>query len=63
MLKSVVFGDFSAYYIRDVRELRVERSDDYTFNQDLVMFRALLRTDGDLVDATGAIKHYVGNAA
>ena len=39
--KSVLFGDFSTYYIRDVRELRVERSDDYTFNQDLVTFRAL----------------------
>ena len=24
------------------------------------MFRALLRTDGDLVDTTGAIKHYIG---
>ena len=59
-VKSVLFGDFSAYYIRDVRELRVERSDDYTFNQDLVTFRALLRTDGDLIDTSGAIKHYLG---
>ena len=31
--------------------------------QDLVTFKALLRTDGDLIDTTGAIKHYVGNAA
>ena len=59
-VKSVLFGDFSAYYIRDVRELRVERSDDYAFNQDLVTFRGLLRTDGDLIDTTGAIKHYLG---
>ena len=59
-MKSVLFGDFSAYYIRDVRELRVERSDDYTFNQDLVTFRALLRTDGDLIDTSGAIKHHLG---
>ena len=51
------------YYIRDVRELRFERSDDYAFNQDLVTFRALLRTDGDLIDATGAIKHYLGGAS
>ena len=61
--KSVLFGDFSAYYIRDVRELRFERSDDYAFNQDLVTFRALLRTDGDLIDTTGAIKHYLGGAS
>ena len=25
-------------------------------------FRALLRTDGDLIDTTGAIKHYLGGA-
>ena len=61
--KSVLFADFSAYYIRDVRVLRVERSDDFAFGQDLVTFRALLRTDGDLVDATGAIKHYAGGAS
>ena len=59
----MLFGDFAGYYIRDVRVLRFERSDDFAFKQDLVTFRALLRTDGDLVDATGAIKHYVGNAA
>ena len=61
-VKSVLFGDFSTYYIRDVRELRVQRSDDYAFNKDLVTFRALLRTDGDLIDTTGAIKHYLGGA-
>ena len=61
--KSVLFGDFAGYYIRDVRGLRFERSDDYAFHQDLVTFRALLRTDGDLVDATGAIKHYAGGAS
>ena len=60
--KSVLFGDFSAYYIRDVREVRFERSDDFAFTSDLVTFRALLRTDGDLVDNTGAIKHYLGGA-
>ena len=61
--KSVLFGDFSAYYIRDVRELRFERSDNDEFNKDLVTFRALLRTDGDLIDTTGAIKHYAGGAS
>ena len=61
--KSVLFADFSAYYIRDVRVLRVERSDDFAFGQDLVTFRALLRTDGDLVDSSGAIKHYLGGGS
>jgi HK97 family phage major capsid protein len=46
---SIAFGDFSAY-IRDVRGVRFERSDDFAFGNDLVSFRAILRTDGDLVD-------------
>lgn len=48
--RSVAFGDFSAYYIRDAGNLRVERSDDYGFNTDLVYFRAVLRTDAGLID-------------
>lgn len=53
---SVAFGDFSAYTIRDVASVRIERSDDYAFANDMVSWRAILRTDGDLVDSTGAIK-------
>ena len=60
--KSVVFGDFSQYFVRMVSGLRFERSDEYAFNTDLVTFRALLRADGSLVDLTGAIKYYVGAA-
>lgn len=58
-LKSVLFGDFSAYTIRDVNGVRVERSDDYAFGNDLVTWRVLLRTDGDLIDTTGAVKHLI----
>ena len=53
--KSVVFGDFSGYYIKDSGSLRFERSDDFAFNVDLVTFRSVFRTDGDLVD-TSAVK-------
>jgi len=59
--KSIVFGDFSAYYIRDVQGLRYERSDDFAFNQDMVTFRGLLRTDGDLIDLT-ALKIWQNSA-
>jgi HK97 family phage major capsid protein len=48
--KSVVFGDFSGYYIKDTRGIRFERSDDFAFGTDLVSFRGILRTDGDLID-------------
>lgn len=54
---SILFGDFSAYYIRDVTPLRFERSDEYAFNTDQISFRALMRTDGALVDAN-AVKAY-----
>ena len=61
--KSVLFGDFSRYVIRDVGGIQVRRSDDFAFTNDLVTFKATLRTDGDLIDATGAIKHFIGNAS
>jgi len=61
--KSLAFGDFSAYFVRQVNGIRFERSDDYAFNTDLVTFRALLRGDGLTVDQTGAIKVFAGAAS
>lgn len=61
--RSVLFGDFSQYYVRLVEGLRFERSDDFAFNTDLITYRCLLRGDGDLVDVTGAIKAFVGAAS
>lgn len=49
--KIVYYGDWSAYYIRDTRAFRLERSDDLYFDKNQVAFRGLLRTDGDLIDA------------
>jgi HK97 family phage major capsid protein len=59
---SVAFGDFSGFYIRDVGGVRIERSDDFAFANDLVTWRAVLRTDSDLIDAN-AIKLYRGGTA
>jgi HK97 family phage major capsid protein len=50
--KVVYFGDWSAYYIRISDAFRLERSDDYAFNTDLVTFRGLARIDGDVIDTT-----------
>jgi len=61
--KSILFGDWSRYFVRTVRELRFERSDDFAFDRDLVTFRALWRVDGALVDTTGAVKAFVGGGA
>jgi HK97 family phage major capsid protein len=60
--KSVVFGDFTQYFVRIAGGVRFERSDDYAFNTDLVTFRALLRGDATLVDLTGAVKVFVHSA-
>jgi HK97 family phage major capsid protein len=59
---SVAFGDFSGFYIRDVGGVRLESSSDFAFSQDLVTWRAVLRTDSDLIDAN-AIKLYRGGTA
>lgn len=60
--KSVLFGDFSKYFVRYAGPVRFERSDEFAFNTDLVTFRCVLRGDGVLVDQTGAIKYFAGGA-
>jgi HK97 family phage major capsid protein len=60
---SIAFGDFSGYFIRDSGGVRFERSVDYAFNTDVVTYRAILRTDGRLLDKSGAIAVYKGGTA
>lgn len=61
--KSVLFGDFAAYWVRLAGGVRFERSDDFAFNTDLVTFKVVVRGDGMTVDQTGAIKAFVGVSA
>ena len=61
--KSVIFGDFGAYFVRIAGGIRFERSSDFAFNTDQITFKAVLRGDGILADQTGAIKVFTGNAA
>lgn len=61
--KSVVFGDFSAYFVRYAGGVRFERSDDFAFNTDQVTFRCLIRADGITADQTGALKVFAGGAS
>jgi HK97 family phage major capsid protein len=60
--KSVIFGDISKYWVRQVNGIRFERSDDFAFQNDLITFRCLARLDGTLVDTTGAVKYFVHSA-
>lgn len=59
--KSIIYGDFSRYFVRFAQGLRFERSDDFGFQNDLVTFRAVIRVDGALCD-NNAIKHFVNSA-
>ncbi len=61
--KSVIFGLMPKYYVRQAGAVRLDRSDEFAFNADLITFRATMRVDGALVDTTGAVKHFIGNAA
>lgn len=61
--KSVIFGDFSAYFIRYAGGVRFDRSDEFKFDTDQVAFRALIRADAITADQTGAIKVYAGGAS
>lgn len=57
--KSVIFGDMSAYTIRDTGGFVLRRLDERYAENLLVAFLAWTRTDGILVDQTGAVKHLV----
>ena len=62
--KSILFGDFSKYIIRDVNDVTLFRMTDSAYTRKgQVGFLAFSRHDGDLMDAAGnSIKHYA-NAA
>jgi HK97 family phage major capsid protein len=50
-VKSILFGDFSKYLIRDVSDIRLVRMDERYADYDQVGFTAFMRSDGDLLDA------------
>lgn len=56
--KSILFGNFSNYWIRDVRGIRFVRLDERYADADQVGFVVFLRTDGDLIGPAATIKHY-----
>ena len=64
-VKSVLFGDFSAYHVRMVGAgVEVARSDDFAFANDLVTFRASMRVDGNLGGGgSDAVKAFTGGTA
>jgi HK97 family phage major capsid protein len=55
--ESIAYGDWSRYFVRIAEGLRVERSNEFRFQHDLVAFRAVIRLDGALCDLN-AIKTF-----
>ena len=61
--KSIIYGTLDKYMIRQAGPFRFERSDEFAFTSDLITFKWAMRYDGDLLDQTGAVKHFVGGAS
>jgi HK97 family phage major capsid protein len=62
VVKSVIFGHLPSYYVRSVGGLKLDRSDDFAFSNDLVTFRSTFRVDGNLVQQSH-VKHFIGKDA
>lgn len=58
--RSVLFGDFSRYKVREVNEIRLKRLVERYADSDQEAFLGFMRCDGALIDAgTGPVKHIV----
>lgn len=61
--KSILFGDFSKYLVRDVMDVTLFRMTDSAFTlKGQVGFVAFCRSGANMVDNGGAIKHYANSA-
>lgn len=61
--KSILFGDFSFYKIRDVMDVQMFRFDDSAYIKlGQVGFLAWMRSGGNFVDVGGAVKYYANSA-
>ena len=50
--KCVIFGNLPSYFVRSVGGIKLDRSDDFAFSNDLITFRATARYDGDLIQTS-----------
>lgn len=61
--RSIAFGDFSYYKIRDVLGVEMFRFTDSAYtSKGQVGFLAWMRSGGNLTDVTGAVKVYINSA-
>lgn len=61
--KSIIFGNFSYYKIRDVMDMQLFRFADSPYiSKGQIGFLAWMRTGGNLIDVGGAVKLHVNSA-
>ncbi|AGW94605.1 gp36 major capsid [Ralstonia pickettii DTP0602] len=61
--KSVLFGDFSKYLVRDVMDVTLFRMTDSAFTlKGQVGFVAFCRSGANLIDVGGSVKYYANSA-
>lgn len=61
--KSILYGDFSKYLVRDVMDVTLFRMTDSAYTlKGQVGFVAFCRSGGNLLDVGGAVKAYVNSA-
>lgn len=61
--KSILFGDFTFYKIRDVMDMQMFRFDDSAYIKlGQIGFLAWMRSGGNFVDVGGAVKYYANSA-
>ncbi len=60
--KSILFGDLSRYWIRDVKGVTLIRLDERYADFLQVGFMAFSRTDGALIDVNGTVVYYQNSA-
>ena len=61
--KSILFGDFSNYFVRDALDVRLVRLDERYADTLEVGFIAFQRTDANLLNAgTAPVKYYQNSA-
>ena len=61
--KSILFGDFTFYKIRDVMDMQMFRFDDSAYIKlGQIGFLAWMRAGGNFVDVGGAVKYYANSA-
>jgi HK97 family phage major capsid protein len=62
--KSILYGDFSYYTIRDAMDVEMFRFTDSAYTKlGQVGFLAWMRSGGNLIDVGGAVKSFVNAAS